>query len=83
MGDNMKGMIDGTGVLHIERESVFKGQHCAKDHNTFCGDECPLFGQPFERTSLGKVNPVTVLKICEDRELVFDELEDRRREKEV
>ncbi len=75
----MKGLIDGTGCLHIKRGGKFKLQHCAKDGDVSCGDECPLFTEPVTHFASDEIRIV----ICESRLLVFDSFEDRRVEEDI
>ena len=39
--------IDKNGILWIKRGKKFKSQRCRHD-GIFCGDSCPLFGEPQE-----------------------------------
>lgn len=42
----MKAKIDESGILSIERAGLMLVQHCAKRHDHYCLDICPLFGEP-------------------------------------
>ena len=42
----MKAKIDKDGILWIERAGTMKQMNCAKRHDHFCRDVCPLFGEP-------------------------------------
>jgi hypothetical protein len=87
----MDGKITKNGRLEIKRGKQYKDQVCPFFNGemvTYCGDECPLFGEPAEnikyKTSAGKQDfneKKTSLKICQDRELEFDEFEDMRERK--
>jgi len=50
----MKIKIDKNGILSIWRKNQWKQQGCrfagiySKGGGWFCGDTCPLFGEPFE-----------------------------------
>lgn len=42
----MKLEIDGFGLLAITRGAKQKQQDCPRHPGRFCGDWCPLFGEP-------------------------------------
>lgn len=47
----MKILIDQDGELWLERKGAMKVQECPYKHGTrgeLCGDQCPLFGEPFD-----------------------------------
>ena len=92
----MNGKIDNEGYLWILRGKQGKPQKCPMtslgvDHSTynrFCGDWCPLFGEPepdtdpiFEKNgeTTFKPNGKTVLSLCHQT-LTFDVLVDDRGE---
>ena len=73
----MKGYVGVAGILHIQRGSKDKIQHCAKILSRCCSDECPLFGEPRVVDTPFK-GMHRCLEICEGRDLVFTEFTDKR-----
>jgi len=67
----MKGLINKDGLLKIERAGVVKPQGCPKLADDYCGDWCPLFGEP------NLYGGIVFLKLCEGY-WVFDEFIDER-----
>lgn len=55
----MKLKIGKNGTLYIWRVNEWCKQDCAYRRKEFCGDDCPLFREPFER------NGVVILQICD------------------
>lgn len=41
----MNAKIDREGILWIERAGAMKKMSCAKRHDHYCRDVCPLFGE--------------------------------------
>jgi len=78
----MKGKIDSNGLLYIYRENFYKIQYCPYGYNqsVFCGDWCPLFGEP-EKCKIG-LKEYWKIEICCKKTLIFDELIDERGENE-
>lgn len=74
---NMKGKIDKSGILYIERKGKYKKQFCPYQQtdlngdDTACGGWCPMFGEPKKYDSYRKSG--TKLHICSSI-LLFDEL---------
>ena len=76
----MKGKLTEYGSLKIYRGGKWKHQACPYGgHQTdgdpvaWCGDWCPLFGEPHDNYN-GEVR----LKLCQDRELFFELFADER-----
>lgn len=73
----MEGKIDSKGFLYINRTEDMKGQVCPvitdyPEHpQQYCGDWCPLFGEPHAGTLL----------ICQGRKLIFQRFTDERKSK--
>lgn len=65
----MKIKIDKSGDLWISRPVKMKKQECHDRDDMYCGDWCPLFGEPEERhepiygDGIGPVNAIE-LSIC-------------------
>ena len=86
--DNLKGKISETGDLSIERAGKLKPQGCPTQEENYCGDWCPLFGEPKVSRWMGSPNPDAAgrennpkhwdIKLCK-RTLYFDELIDERK----
>lgn len=81
----MKIRIDRYGQLCIERVGAMKQQSCpgpAHDHapggGQFCGDWCPLFGEPESRLNETGQRYDQSLKICGGRTL-YGQMEDQRK----
>ncbi len=71
----MKGEIGTDGCLKVERAGEMKQQICPFGKgDPFCGDWCPLFGEPWE-----PILKVIYLKVCQGREFVFSDLKDERK----
>jgi hypothetical protein len=69
----MTGTINKSGYLLIDRNGKMISQYCPKNENAFCGDMCPLFGEP-EQSS-----PIDVsLEICQGKVLHFTKIKDER-----
>ena len=86
----MKGKINKEGFFLIERAGEEKRAGCYyttyPDGVISCGDWCPQFGEP-EESDMSLINesarkvmggPITILKLCQNRELIFDEFVDER-----
>lgn len=87
-----KGRISLLGALSITRGTQDKIQGCprSEDDGRFCGDWCPLFGEP-EHVVDGWPSPLfgepehvledgrPTLEICQGRTLVFDKFFDDRK----
>lgn len=79
----MKGMITKQGELVIERAGKMKMQFCPfVKEQVPCGDECPLFGEPYTDKLLFEdgVHEATCLSLCGNRTLNFREFTDDRGE---
>lgn len=84
----MKGEIDETGNLNIERAGKLKIQGCPTQENRNCGDWCPLFREPEVSKWMGSIDPKGKdrelnpkdwdLTICRTT-IHFDELIDKRK----
>jgi len=81
----MKGKIDKFGHLFIYRKSRYRAQCCpfinsSENMSICCGDWCPHFGEPefHEIPSAGKIIKEWILRICQNKILVFDEFIDER-----
>ncbi len=80
----MKGKIDKEGLLLIERVGIYEKQGCPYKRS-WCGDMCPLFGEPFTMIICGcgpSVDEIVEkqrwrLELCK-KTLAFDEFEDER-----
>lgn len=70
----MNAKIDREGILWIERAGEFKQMHCAKRHDHYCRDVCPLFGEMEAMTPAGWI---WKLELCEGK-LISDEITDER-----
>ena len=74
------GKINVNGRLFIERKGAMKPQECNYRERT-CGDFCPHFGEP--RSTDNSKDPEddakTELFICGGSVLIFDKLDDQRR----
>ncbi len=71
----MKGKIDSRGYLFIERSNELKIQTCpVRFDGERCGDWCPHLSEPYK----GQNSPKTVLALCHNTELWFDEFIDER-----
>lgn len=78
----MKGKIDKDGYLHIERNNGFRQQLCPFSEQANCGQWCPHFGDPEERSGVplnytknGEPIMGFDLRICHGKTLVFETLE--------
>jgi len=69
----MEILITKAGVLEIKRGKKFKGQKCRRDGD-FCGDCCPLFGEPRTKGNLGR----GTLTLCQQTVIRFDKITDKR-----
>lgn len=70
------GKISVDGNLIIKRAESFNPQGCPRDNDGgYCGDWCPLFGEPENISEGGKDKK---LQICQNRILTFDEFTDER-----
>lgn len=86
----MKGKINESGWLYIERAGSMKGQECPLQENSSCGDWCPAFREPaFHRCEKALKNwkyDATIefiIKLCKEvGVLFFDEFTDERGKKE-
>ncbi len=68
----MEAFIDKGGNFFIKRGNRLKNQACPYDAETYCGDWCPLFGEPVKiRTE------TTAINICR-RLLEFKSFGDER-----
>jgi hypothetical protein len=79
----MKGTIDREGTLFIERAGKMKGQSCPFSISMeWCGDWCPLFGEPENYNELGlKFEGVRTgiwIRLCQSSCLIFESLKDER-----
>lgn len=76
----MKGKIDATGWLYIERAGRMKVQVCPYKSNRYyskpCGDWCPLFQDPYSYTRQDHIKGI-LLEICQ-ASIFFEEFEDER-----
>ena len=75
----MKAKIDKDGILWIERAGTMKQMNCAKRHDHFCRDVCPLFGEPEAgRDAAGYIDAKkdSSLRLCETT--VVGEIADER-----
>ena len=85
----MKIKRDKNGVLEIERGGRFEPQTCPFDQlkpPNYCGDWCPLFGEP--EPYMVTVNPNIwpsmeerrgdMLRICQGRVLVGEIIDERK-----
>jgi hypothetical protein len=81
----MKGQINTSGQLSIERSGKMLKQECPYYTDRYCGHWCPLFGEPDRFPACndkitGSLYPERItLDICENRTLVFIEFVDERR----
>jgi len=71
--------IDRKGCLWVRRGNELKMQFCpfqSLEEDVYCGDWCPLFGEPFILFD-------ATLKICQDKELrcQIEEFIDERTQK--
>jgi hypothetical protein len=76
----MKGKINKDGTLLIaRRRGGYKIQVCpwqsSQASTVYCGDECPMFGEPNEVVLGGDI----ALSLCEGMLLHFEELVDNRK----
>ena len=81
----MKGKIDYYGHLYIKRdeERGYIPQQCPyspieDEERTQCGDWCPLFGGVV-KTNEWNDNYITIITICQDRVLTFEDFTDGRK----
>ena len=74
----MKGKIDSSGTLQIERAGCYVYQNCPYNRDFLCGHICPLFGEPHDKytDNFGRVG--AMMTICQERTLRFDEFTDER-----
>ena len=88
----MKGQRDTKGLLLIKRgkKSGYEAVKCVQGIHDYCRDSCPMFGEPtqdeiggifhnyfeYHDTIPGKT--VTLIKICQNKTLIFDEFDDER-----
>ena len=82
----MEGKITKDGILVIKRAEKWKGQICPfKTYPSLplqerrCGDECPLFSEPYKGTTIidGEVVYTYTLDLC-GGEWTFNRFEDER-----
>jgi len=78
----VKGKINRSGTLCIERKGTMREQVCVNTSDSCC-DFCPQFGEPRGTCDIEGLQPAdligkTLLKICQNRVLVFDEFKDER-----
>jgi len=84
----MEGRIDNGGCLGIYRKGALRPQYCMHQADTEklirCGDGCPQFGEPVYYSALEALEefncagPFVKLTICQNRNLVFENLIDKR-----
>ncbi len=79
----MKIRIDKDGALGIERAGEMLHQDCPFHKSArYCGDWCPLFGEPdirgYEMGPNGPVRQTDRLDICEGR-ILQGQIEDQRK----
>jgi len=76
----MKIKITNDGFLLLERKGLFKSQFCCfgVDQNSFCGDWCPLFGEPFP-SNIIDWNNLDSLSLC--NKILTGEIIDERDER--
>jgi hypothetical protein len=82
----MKGRIDGTGRLVIERGDNEVLQQCPFSDHRSCGDWCPAFREPeaeirysYDIGCPPEPTGRTILRLCSQvGTLTFDEFEDGR-----
>lgn len=87
MKGRIKGRINKSGLLYIERTGKTKLQECPLSKDSACGDWCPLFKDPAVSRWTGSIDPDEKdresnpkdwdVKICRTT-LYFDELTDER-----
>lgn len=71
----MKIRINKNGFLNLERNGVFKPQLCPKqampssESDVFCGDWCPLFGEPIADSELRLCDAYLSGEIIDERKL--------------
>lgn len=78
----MKGRINESGYLEMERGSKMKPQYCPFGKaSVFCGDKCTLFSEPktMREPSGTTENTITQIFVCGGIGLTFDEFEDLRK----
>ena len=77
----MKIEISDKGFLRIERAGKMKTQSCPYHPDTFCGDWCPLFGEPvylvFADQHLNQTK-TSYIKLCQNI-LYADKIIDNRK----
>ena len=77
------GVLDERGFIHLERAQRLRMQACPFSSDSdgvvtnFCGDWCPLFGEPDTVTT--RTKKLSSINICNDTELVFRKFEDNRK----
>jgi len=76
----MKAKIYKNGNLLIERAGEFEKMLCPFEAEGYCGHWCPLFGEPYEDTTLG--GKMISLSLCH-KTLNFSELIDERVKEEA
>jgi len=69
----MEILITKAGFLEIRRGKKLKRQDCPRG-GCFCGDCCPLFGEPRTKGNLGK----GMLTLCQQTVIRFDKITDKR-----
>ena len=69
----MRGKIAKNGCLLILRGKIMTEQSCPFQDGSYCGDWCPMFGEPVYS------DEKVYLAICNRNDLIFDELEDQRK----
>ena len=81
----MKGYINNNGFLIIYRKNKDRGLYCpyTYDYDIWCGDWCPLFGEPEKEersgSPYGQKIEITKLSLCK-KILEFTEFKDEREE---
>jgi len=70
----MEILITEKGWLEIKRGGKAKPQHCPFQTTFFCGDRCPLFGEPSMKDLQGK----GTLTLCQQTVIHFDKITDNR-----
>ncbi len=84
----MNGKINNKGMLQIKRAGKMKAQGCPFTEEEYCGDQCPLFGEPTVSKWMGSINTDAPerekderywdLSLCK-KTLLFDVFKDERR----
>ena len=82
----MKGDIDTSGILRIQRNGRMLLQKCVHNRDNFCMNTCPAFREPeqmvLKQDSDGVTQTnITRLQLCNEvGELYFEEFSDNRGE---